>query len=123
METQSLCLLRIYTDEEAALGDRRMFDVLLDRARESRLLGATVHRAQTGFGHGAHLHRRGILDHNCPVIVEIVDEEARLREFWSAIAPLAGLGLVTLERVEALRGGRATLPETGASGDPGAKPS
>lgn len=106
METQTHCLLRIYTDEAAALGDRRVFEVLLLRAREAQLLGATIHRAQTGFGHGAHLHRRGLLDHNCPMIVEIVDLEDRIRAFCDDIEAIPGIGLVTLERVEAIRGGR-----------------
>jgi PII-like signaling protein len=104
-------------------GDRRVSDVVLERARDARLLGATVHRAAAGFGHGAHLHRRGFLDHNYPVIVEIVDEEDRLRSFWSGMASLAGVGLVTLERVEALRGGRDPAPSPGAGDDAPAVPS
>lgn len=115
MGTQVYLLLRVYTDEAAIIGDRRVFELVLERAREARVLGATVHRAKAGFGHGAHLHRRGIIDHNFPVIVEIVDLEPRVRNFWDEIAGIGGLGLVTLERVEILQGGR---PE--ASGEAGA---
>ncbi|MBI0477101.1 DUF190 domain-containing protein [Sphingomonas sp. MA1305] len=117
METQPHCLLRIYTDEAALLGDRRVFELLLDRAREARMLGATIHRAQTGFGHSAHVHRRGFLDHNYPVIVEIVDVEDRIRAFWAEIATTSGIGLVTLERVETLRGGRVD-PAPGDAAQP-----
>lgn len=113
MEPQSHCLLRIYTDEAALLGDRRVFELLLERAREARMLGATIHRAQTGFGHGAHVHKRGFLDHNYPVIVEIVDLEDRVRAFWTEIETMGGIGLVTLERVETLRGGRNALVVAG----------
>lgn len=116
MDTQQHYLLRIYTDEAALLGDRRVFELVLDRAREARLLGATVNRAQGGFGHGAHLHRRGFLDHNYPVIIEIVDLEDRVRAFWADIASTAGIGLVTLEKVEALHGARpASEPDPDAS--------
>lgn len=111
MEAQPHCLLRIYTDEAALAGDHRVFELVLDRARQASLLGATVHRAQAGFGHGAHLHRRGFLDHNYPVIVEIVDTEERVRSFWSSIAAMSGVGLVTLEKVETLYGGREMLAE------------
>ena len=106
MENQQHSLLRVYTDEAALLGDRRTFEVVLERARAAKLLGATVHRAQTGFGHNAHIHKRGFLDHNYPVIVEIVDVEERIRDFWTSIAGLGGLGLVTLEKIETLHGGR-----------------
>lgn len=112
-------LLRVYTDEAAMAGDRRVADVVLERARREGLLGGTVQRAAAGFGHGAHLHQRGFLDHNYPVIVEIVDEERRLRDFWSGIASLTGVGLVTLERVETLRGGRATEPSSERAGPAG----
>ncbi|MES1974601.1 MAG: DUF190 domain-containing protein [Sphingomonas sp.] len=105
MEAQPHFLLRVYTDEAAMVGDRRGFDFVLDRAREAGLLGATVQRAAAGFGHGAHLHRRGLIDHNFPVIVEIVDEEGRVRDFWAGMAATTGIGLVTLERVEVLSSG------------------
>lgn len=87
---QQHSLLRVYTDEAALLGDQRIFEVVLERARAAKLLGATVHRAQTGFGHSALLHKRGFLDHNYPVIVEIVDVEANIRAFWASIAGLIG---------------------------------
>jgi PII-like signaling protein len=90
MGIQQHSLLRVYTDEAALLGDQRIFEVVLERARAAKLLGATVHRAQTGFGHSALLHKRGFLDHNYPVIVEIVDVEANIRAFWASIAGLIG---------------------------------
>ena len=107
MEARPHFLLRVYTDEAAMVGDRRAFDFVLDRAREAGLLGATVQRAAAGFGHGAHLHRRGLIDHNFPVIVEIVDREDRVRGFWAGMDATPGVGLVILERVEVLRGGRS----------------
>ena len=106
MNAQPHFLLRIYTDEAALVGDQRVFELVLERAREAKLLGATVHRAHAGFGHSAHLHGRGFLDHNYPVIIEVIDVEDRLRTFSASIAAISGVGLVTLERVEALFGGR-----------------
>lgn len=90
MGIQQHSLLRVYTDEAALLGDQRIFEVVLERARAAKLLGPMVHRAQTGFGHSALLHKRGFLDHNYPVIVEIVDVEASIRAFWASIAGLIG---------------------------------
>ena len=112
MKSKPHFLLRVYTDEAALVGDRRVFELILDRAKEARLLGATLHRAQAGFGHDSHLHNRGFLDHNYPAIVEIVDVEKRLRDFWHSISTTAGIGLVTLERVAILHGGRLDQPST-----------
>lgn len=119
MEAQPHFLLRIYTDEAALNGDRRVFELVLDRAREAKMLGATVHRAQGGFGHAAQLHRRGFLDHNYRVIIEVVDVEERTRAFWASIASLPGLGMVTMERVEVLHGGRQAIPVAVDQVEPG----
>lgn len=110
MDAQPHFLLRIYTDEAALNGDQRVFELVLARAREAKMLGATVQRAQGGFRHAAQLHRRGFLDHNYPVIIEVLDIEERTRAFWASIASLSGLGMVTMEKVEVLHGGRQDMP-------------
>ena len=56
--TQTVKLLRIYTDEGAYLGDRRVLEVIASRAREAGMAGATVLDARLGFGRSAHVHRR-----------------------------------------------------------------
>ena len=98
-------LLRIYTDEAAYFGDRKVFEVITIRAREANLAGATVLRAWIGFGRTAHVHTRHILNDDQSVIIEIVDEETRLRVFVASLAEIPDIGLITLEAVEVL--GRA----------------
>src|SRR3546814_19033485 len=46
--TEAIKLLRIYTDEGAYLGDRRVFEVIASRARDAGLAGVTV---QIGRAH------------------------------------------------------------------------
>lgn len=98
-------LLRLYTDEAALYGDKRLFEVIMERAKEQSLLGASVFRGRVGYGH-APSHPRGFLDHNYPLVIEVVDEEQRLRSFVTSLSDLHGLGLATIERVEPLIGGR-----------------
>lgn len=100
-------LLRIYTDENALVGDRSLIDVIVHRARNAHLAGATVLRGRKGFGESArlHEHRPFALSDNLPVVVEIVDEEARLRAFLAALDDLQDIGLVTFEKVEVVRYG------------------
>jgi len=97
-------LLRIYTDEAAYFGDRKVFEVVAIRARERGLAGATVLQALLGFGHTPNLHARRFLEDGQSVVVEIVDEEERLRAFADSLVDLPDLGLITLEAVEVLRG-------------------
>lgn len=100
-------LLRIYTDEQALLGDQSLIDVIVRRAQEARLAGITVLRGLKGFGAGArlHQHRTFALSDNLPVVIEIVDQEDKLRAFVQAIEDLPEIGLVTFEKVEVLRYG------------------
>jgi PII-like signaling protein len=96
-------LLRIYTNEADYFGDRKVFEVVAQRARDARLAGATVLQALIGFGRGAHVHARHILDDDQSLVVEIVDEDAKLRSFASSLADLPDIGLMTLEAIEVLR--------------------
>lgn len=97
-------LLRIYTDEAAYFGDRKAFEVVAIRAREAGLAGATVLQALIGFGHTPHLHTRHLLDDDQSVVIEIVDEEDKLRAFTGSLSDMPDLALITMEAVEILRG-------------------
>ncbi|TPG21678.1 DUF190 domain-containing protein [Sphingomonas koreensis] len=103
-------LLRLYTDENAHVGDRRVVDELVRRAREAGLAGATVLRGRIGFGTRAgpiHQHHSLGVGDNMPMVVEIVDDESPLRAFVAGLGGLRHIGLATIERVEVL-----TIPAT-----------
>lgn len=104
--TQTMKLLRIYTDEGAYLGDRKVLEVIASRARETGMAGATVLDARLGFGRSAHIHRRHVFESDRAVVIEIVDEDVRLRAFIETLGDIQDVGLMTLEEVEVL-GGKA----------------
>ena len=110
-------LLRIYTDEAAYFGDSKVFEVVATRARDANMAGVTVFRALFGFGRSAHVHRRHVLEDDQSLVVEIVDEDARLRAFVASLADVSGIGLITLEVVEILGGEAADFTGDGASGE------
>ncbi len=68
-------------------------------------------RAVVGFGESGHVQRAFILDlsGNLPLVIEIVDEEEKLRAFRPMLEGMTGVGLVTLETVEVLHYGKAAL--------------
>ncbi|ETI65151.1 hypothetical protein C100_03690 [Sphingobium sp. C100] len=100
--SEQIKLLRIYTDEAAYYGDRKVFEVIASKARDARLAGVTVLEALIGFGRSAHLHRRHVLESDRAVVIEIVDFDGRLRSFVSDLSDVPGVGLMTLETVEVL---------------------
>ncbi|MHA3795598.1 DUF190 domain-containing protein [Sphingomonas sp. YL-JM2C] len=110
MDKSKTKLLRIYTDEAAYIGDRKVFEYVASLAREQKLSGVTVLEALIGFGHSAHLHRRHVLESDRAVVIEIVDQEDRLRAFAALLADVPDIGLITLEAVEVI-GGKGTCAD------------
>lgn len=102
-------LLRIYTDEAAYYGDRKVFEVVATRARDAKMAGVTVLQALFGFGRSAHVHRRHVFEDDQSLVVEIVDREARLRAFVGTLHDVPGIGLMTLEVVEIIGGEAAAM--------------
>ena len=102
-------LLRIYTEEARRDGARPLYESVVLKARDAGLAGATVLRGPMGFGASAQLHTASILDlsANLPIVIEIVDAEAKVRAFAASLAGLRDIGLVTLEQVEVLHHGHA----------------
>jgi len=63
--------------------------------------GATVLRGQMGFGRHSVVRAAKRIDTSpsMPAVIEVVDDETRIREFLVAIDPMLTEGLVTLEKV------------------------
>ena len=98
-------LLRIYTNEAAYFGDRMLYKVVAERARSEGLAGVTVLEALLGFGRGSHVHTRHVLDDDRSLVIEIVDDDQKLRAFIGTLADLPEIGLITMEAVEILSTG------------------
>jgi PII-like signaling protein len=100
-------LLRIYLTEAAKWEHKPLYEVIVMRAREDGLAGATVLRGPMGFGKSAHMHTAKILDlsMNLPVVVEIVDSEAKITPFLSGVESMLSGGLVTTEKVKVVHWG------------------
>jgi PII-like signaling protein len=98
--TDSL-LLRIYIGESDHAEHRPLYEVIVLKAREAGLAGATVLRGAMGFGASSHLHTAKILrlSIDLPLIVEIVDSEEKINAFLPQVRDLIRGGLVTVEKV------------------------
>ncbi len=108
----SASLMRIYTDERAKGDSGPLYQAIVERAREAHIAGATVLRGAVGFGQSAQIHRASVLDlsGNLPLVIELVDDEAKLRAFFASLNGLADVGLVTFHALEVLHyGGREAI--------------
>ena len=98
-------LLRIFIGESDRWEHKPLYEAIVLKARELGLAGATVLRGPMGFGANSRLHTAKILrlSEDLPLIIEIVDEEAKIDAFLPVLDTMMGGGLVTLEKVRVLR--------------------
>jgi hypothetical protein len=97
-------LLRIFIGENDLFQGEPLFKVIVLRAREQHLAGATVFRGPMGFGKSSHLDKNAVLrlSFDSPIVIEMVDTEEKIRSFLPTVEAIIGPGLVTIERVEAI---------------------
>lgn len=105
---ESAVLLRIFIGEADKYDGRSLYEVIVLKARELGLAGATVLRGPMGFGQSSHLHTAKILrlSEDMPVVIEIVDAPDKIDGFLPVLDGMIESGLVTLEKVKVLRYGR-----------------
>jgi hypothetical protein len=101
---QEAVLLRIFIGEGDRWESRPLYEAIVLKAREMHLGGATVLRGAVGFGKTSRLHTAKILNlsTDLPLIIEIVDSEAKINTFLPVLDGMISGGLVTMEKVRVL---------------------
>lgn len=99
---QVLC--RFYLTNTDRVGLQPAYEAIVETARREHLAGATVLKGCMGFSLGGSLlqEHAWTLSNPVPVIVEVVDAEARIARLLGAVAPRVHCGMVTLERAHVL---------------------
>ncbi|MBX7246035.1 MAG: DUF190 domain-containing protein [Candidatus Sumerlaeaceae bacterium] len=93
-------LLRIFLDKFQSHGHRPLYEVLLERARQSHFAGAMVLEGVEGFGQSGQFLKssRWHLSSNVEVVLEMVGSRPQVESFVESIEPLLTDAIVTLER-------------------------
>ena len=97
-------VLRIFCGEKDRCGTQPLYEAIVLKAREAHLAGATVLRGPMGFGKSSRLHTAKILQlsMDLPLVIEIVDEESKLRDFLPVLDGMMQGGLITLEKMQVI---------------------
>lgn len=102
-------LLRIFLGEADRLEGKPLYEVIVAKAREQGLAGATVLRGVEGFGARSRIHTAKILrlSEDLPIVVEIVDTEEKIQAFMPRVDEMfqssGSGGMITLERADIIR--------------------
>jgi PII-like signaling protein len=97
------CLLRLYlsADDRDRDGGRPLYESVVLEARALGLAGASVFRAELGFGarHVVHDAMSEYTFAEAPIVVEAVDSPKNIRALLAAFEETAGAGLATVADV------------------------
>jgi PII-like signaling protein len=96
-------ILRVHLSERDQRDGRRLYEVIVEKCRETGIAGATVFRGLEGFGGSTGIHRSHVLGHDLPIVITIVDNAEAIARLLPAIEPLLDKGVLAVSDVEMIR--------------------
>lgn len=100
-------LLRIFIGYDDTFGDKCLYDAIVLKARAMGLAGATVSRGLLAYGPASSADHCPLkISDDRPVIIEIVDSEAKIQAFMPVVDEMIESGLMIVEKVAVARCGR-----------------
>lgn len=94
-------LLRIFVGEDARWRREPLYAAIVETLRRENVAGASVFRGVEGFGahHEIRLNHIFTFGAKMPILIEVVDTEAKIAELLPRLEKMVGEGLITLERI------------------------
>jgi len=97
-------LLRAFIGDDDTFEDGPLSEAILAEARRRGMAGATALRGLAGYGESAALHSvSGIFSQDLPVVIEIIDCEAKVEAFIPVLESMMNGGLLTTQPVHVVR--------------------
>jgi len=98
-------LLRIFIGESDKFRGKPLYEIIVLKARELNLAGATVIHGIMGFGANSRMHTAKLLrlSEDLPVIIEIVDIEENINKLLPFLDETINEGLITLEKMRIIK--------------------
>jgi uncharacterized protein len=97
-------LIRVFIGESDKFENKPLYEAIMRKVRELGLAGATVLRGSEGFGAHSVVHKTGLLDmsSDLPIVIEIVDEEEKIKVLLPHLEQMVKEGMITMEYVAIL---------------------
>lgn len=98
-------LMRIFFGENDKWNGKPLHDALVEALRANDIAGVTVYRGILGYGANRRIHQDKALSlsHDRPIMMTIVDQEAKLRAFAPVLDLMLQQGLVVLSDVNVVK--------------------
>lgn len=97
-------LLRVFIGEDDTWDGEPLYEAIVKRLKMLDLAGATVFKGVVGYGASRRVHTGGFLklSADLPVLITVIDSEAKVRKAVAALDEMIQAGLVALSDVEVI---------------------
>ena len=111
-------MLRIFIGERLLWKRKPLHRAIVERLRADGLAGATVTRGIAGFGARRVVHSTSLLalSEDLPVVIEVVDERARIDAVLPVLDEMVESGLITIEDVRVVKWSPGAAPKGTSQG-------
>ena len=92
-------LLRIFVGEDAHWHGGPLHLAIVETLRREGVAGASVFRGIEGFGTHHEVHVSRLFGTKLPILIEVVDSEAKIAELIPRLEEMVAEGVITLERI------------------------
>jgi PII-like signaling protein len=98
-------LMRVYLGEADQWNGEPLYEAIVQRLHMMDIAGATVHRGILGYGAKGHTHKQSFLhlSRDLPIMIVVVESEAKIEEAVRAIETMLGDGLIVTSDVDMIR--------------------
>jgi len=113
-------LMRIFVGEDDKWGGKNLYDAIVESLRANDMAGVTVYRGISGYGAHRRFHKekRLSLSRDLPIMLTVVDEEAKIRAYLPTLEQMVHEGLVVLSDVDVIKYTHRLEASVGATEQP-----
>jgi PII-like signaling protein len=98
-------LMRIFLGEHDKWRGKPLHEAIVESLRAHDIAGATVYRGISGYGAQSRIHKekRMRLSSDLPIMISVIDEEAKLRAYLPTLEEMFDDGLIALSDVDVIK--------------------
>ena len=98
-------ILRIYINNQDKFDSKPVWELLLKKAEELSMSGATVFKAVAGIGTHLQMHTFNVLSvsQELPLVVEIIDSKEQIEKFLDKTEDILNEAFVTITQTDVIR--------------------
>jgi uncharacterized protein len=103
--TGKATLMRIFIGEDDRWHGKRLFEAIVESLRANDIAGVTVYRGILGYGAHRRFHKekRMRLSNDRPIMLSVIDEDAKIRAFLPRLDSMVHEGLVVLSDAHVIK--------------------